>query len=192
MTLRRRLGVMVTALGLSLMPAAASVSAEDAHPVFVAQLSGFQEVPAASTLARGYAGVLTNTTGTGMYYSITLTDASTRITAAHIHLGARDVAGPVVVPLCTPTTTPCASEGMVVAGTFDASAFTGQLAGQTLEALIAEMRAGNAYINTHSEKFPGGEARGQLVDVDLLLGNTVPTDPSGEPPSEIVEEMHGM
>jgi hypothetical protein len=34
------------------------------------------------------------------------------------------------------------------------------------EELVAAIRAGRAYANVHSAKFPGGEIRGQLNDRD--------------------------
>jgi hypothetical protein len=67
------------------------------------------------------------------------------VTAAHIHRGAVGVAGPVVYPLAT-------------------SSFT-TLQGQvTLTAAdVADLMAGNLYINVHSQTNPDGFARGQLL-----------------------------
>jgi hypothetical protein len=159
------------------------------HATFVAELSGFNEVPVAATLAKGFAGFQVTADHSSVYYSIWLTDASTEVTAAHIHLGPPGEAGPVVVPLCgTTTTPPCAGEGEIISGTFGAEALSGPFASNTLEFLVDQMRQGNTYTNVHSTKFPGGEARGQNVDLSTLLISTMQTDPS-EPADMADHEM---
>jgi len=65
-------------------------------------------------------------------------------TAAHIHMGAVGKAGPVVLPLCGPCTSP-------VKGNVRISA-----------AVIKAIRKGSAYVNVHTAKYPNGEIRGQL------------------------------
>ena len=65
-------------------------------------------------------------------------------TAAHIHMGSVGKAGPVVVPLCGPCTSP-------VKGNVRISA-----------AVIKAIRKGAAYVNVHTAKYPNGEIRGQL------------------------------
>jgi hypothetical protein len=67
-------------------------------------------------------------------------------TAAHIHLGLRDEAGPIVQPLEPPT------DG-------SSSACT-----QIPRALSLELREhpGRYYVNVHNEEFPDGAIRGQL------------------------------
>ena len=163
------------------------------HATFVAELSGFNEVPGAATLAKGAASYQVAANHSSVYYTITLTDASTAVTAAHIHLGRPGENGPVVVPLCgTPTTPACAGEGLIVQGSFTQEALAGPLASSTLDGLVDQMRQGNTYTNVHSTKFPGGEARGQNWDLSSLLnqlqrtgdrdGDEVPdmTDPDAE------------
>ena len=63
----------------------------------------------------------------------------------------------------------CPTSGTVT-GDVDASDVVGP-AGQGIEAgafgeLIKAMRAGHAYVNVHSVKFPGGEIRAQIRAVD--------------------------
>jgi CHRD domain len=65
--------------------------------------------------------------------------------AAHIHMGAKGVSGPVVVPLCGPCKSP-------VSKTVSISA-----------AVLAAIKKGKAYVNVHTAKYPAGEIRGQLV-----------------------------
>ena len=153
----------------------------DAHPTFVGEMSGFQETPGTATLAKGFAGIQVSHDGTTVYYSITVTDASTNLIAAHLHFGPPGEAGPIVVALCTANTTPCQTEGMVAQGSFTADKFEGPFQNDSLQRLIDEARAGNIYANVHSTKFPGGEARGQLVDVGSLLREPEPAPAAVEP-----------
>ena len=69
--------------------------------------------------------------------------------AAHIHRGARGVAGPIAVPL----TPPASGKGGAVSGCTTASA-----------ALVSEIasKPGGFYVNVHTADFPGGAIRGQL------------------------------
>jgi hypothetical protein len=152
------------------------------HATFVAELSGFNEVPGAATLAKGFAGYQLSADHSMVYYTIFATDASTQITAAHIHVGLPGVAGPVVVPLCGTATTPtCAGEGEIISGTFTAEALSGPFASNSMEFLLDQMRQGNTYTNIHSTKFPAGEARGQNVDLSNMLQHMTP---AGDQPSE--------
>jgi hypothetical protein len=73
-------------------------------------------------------------------------------TASHIHVGAPGVAGPVI--LSTVAYTPSATSGSIET---PALAFP--------EAYIGDLLAGNTYFNIHNSVYPGGEIRGQLIQV---------------------------
>jgi hypothetical protein len=70
-------------------------------------------------------------------------------TAAHIHAGAREVAGPVVVTLSPP------DEAGVSAGCTEV----------TDRALLKDIKQHSRryYVNVHNEPYPGGALRGQLL-----------------------------
>jgi hypothetical protein len=53
-------------------------------------------------------------------------------------------------------------QGVLAAGVITDANLVGLLAGQTLADLIAEIAAGNAYVNVHTSQFPGGAIRGQI------------------------------
>jgi hypothetical protein len=163
-----RVGAAVALMLGALVTPGASF-AQSAHPTFVAEMNGFEEVPGASTLALGFAGVQVGTDGQTVYYTITLTDASTQLVAAHLHFAPAGEAGPVVVPLCSQDTKPCQTEGVVTQGSFTASDFTGPFANDSIERLINEARNHMVYANVHSMKFAAGEARGQLVDLGEMM-----------------------
>jgi CHRD domain len=92
--------------------------------------------------------------GNQLCYTLEVRNLTAASVAAHIHPGARNVAGPVAVPLATPpaatsTVSECltATEG-------------GALTPAELAAIAAEPRG--FYVNVHTPQYPGGEIRGQL------------------------------
>jgi hypothetical protein len=169
-------------LGLSagslLLPGA--TLAQTAHPTFVTQMNGFEEVPGAATLASGFAGIQVGTDGNTVYYTITVTDTSSQLVAAHLHWAPVGVAGPIVVTLCSAQTKPCQTEGVVAQGTFTAADFTGPFENDSLDRLINESRNGMVYANVHSTKFGTGEARGQLADLGAMMHMMEPTMPMND------------
>jgi hypothetical protein len=86
--------------------------------------------------------------GNELCYGVTVKNIQDPI-AAHIHVGRRNVAGPVVVPLTHPTSgDPGASSDCV-----------------EVEAALARKIQKNPhkyYVNVHTSDFPGGAVRGQL------------------------------
>ncbi len=87
-------------------------------------------------------------------------DLTGPLVAAHLHLGAEGVNGPVVADL---------GDGIRNNGiqiSIDASDLTGPLGGESFVSLLNELAAGNIYLNLHTEAFPAGELRGQVGLVD--------------------------
>jgi hypothetical protein len=93
--------------------------------------------------------------------------------AAHIHTAPKGENGPVVVDLFTGPTGRGEFEGMLARGTITAAQLEGPLAGKTLADLLAQMLAGNTYVNVHTNDgsgdsntgpgdFAAGEIRGQI------------------------------
>ena len=106
-------------------------------------LQGSQEVPPVSTAASG-SGTITILPNRSVSGSITTSGINP--TAAHIHLAARGVNGPVIVPLVRT----------------DANVWSVAAGAILTEAQYEAHRAGNLYVNVHSTAHPGGEIRGQL------------------------------
>jgi hypothetical protein len=184
-----------TALAVGLMSGALAVpnsaSAQSAHPTFVAEMNGFEEVPGVATLATGFTGIQVGADGNTVYYTITVTDSSTQIMAAHLHFGPQGENGPVVVTLCGAPAKPCHTEGVVAQGTFTAAEFSGPFANDGLQRLIGEARNHMVYANVHSTKFPSGEARGQLVDLGGMMDMPQPAMPMmGDEP--MMDDEHDM
>jgi CHRD domain-containing protein len=144
------------------------------------KLVGEEEAPIVPvTNAHGSANVRLAKDGQSMDFVLVVNDI-TNVTMAHIHVGPRGVAGPIVVwffPSVT-ATAPLPGgggphSGLLAMGTFTAADLRGPLAGHPLSDLIAAIVSGNAYVNVHTNDgvapantgpgdFPGGEVRGQL------------------------------
>lgn len=128
---------------------------------FVAPLSGGEEVPPRDTQARGVAVFHVVNDGTEIFYKLNVANLD-NVGAAHIHLGAEGVNGPVVAFLFAGPEIQGTFNGTLAEGTITAADLLGSLAGMPLSALIDAMEEGTTYVNTHTEQFPGGEIRGQI------------------------------
>jgi hypothetical protein len=132
---------------------------------FRAHLSGGEEVPPLDTQAQGQAVLQLNKEATGLSYRLIAANILD-IRQSHIHLGPKGANGPVVAFLYPdappPVLIPGRFDGVLAEGTVTADDLVGPLAGMTLSDLLAEMAAGNAYVNVHTTRFPGGEIRGQV------------------------------
>ena len=130
---------------------------------FYADLTVEQEVPQPTVTndPSGNAVVFVNGDG-NLSYEINVVDIQ-NVTAAHIHTGMPGVAGPVVVALFSGDfSTDETDTGTLVTGVIEDDDLVGALEGMTLGNLLAEMEAGNTYVNVHTEQNPAGEIRGQL------------------------------
>ncbi|HEX6641354.1 MAG TPA: CHRD domain-containing protein, partial [Thermoanaerobaculia bacterium] len=114
-----------------------------AAQTFVFDLRGSQEVPpVASAASGGCMGVLDQGAAT---FNLTCVHNVVNATIMHIHRGAAGVNGPIAFDLADPT-----------------SPVTATWTGMT-PTDIADMIAGNLYINIHTAGRPAGEIRGQIL-----------------------------
>ena len=92
-------------------------------------------------------------------------------TAAHIHMGAPDASGDVIVPLFTTASDAerFSGSGNLATGDITNADLTG---GMTVEELVCEMLLGNTYVNVHTTQDPAGEIRGQVMMGELPPVNT--------------------
>ncbi|NEZ05096.1 CHRD domain-containing protein [Wenzhouxiangella sp. XN201] len=138
-----------------------------------ASLSGYEEVPSVSTVAIGDFRAMISPDGGSIDFELSYFDLQGDVTMAHIHFANADVNGSVVAWLCGtaaipgPAGTATCPESGTVSGTITASEVVGSSATQQimagdLDAVIAAIRAGAAYVNVHSVLSPGGEIRGQI------------------------------
>lgn len=123
-----------------------------AGPIFTAELDGAQEVPPSGSTATGVATFAFNDALTELSYELSVFGLPD-ITITHIHLAPAGVNGPVVLV------------NLLAQGIVTEADLVGPLLGQSLTDLLADMTAGNTYVNVHTEQFPGGEIRGQIQRV---------------------------
>jgi len=122
-----------------------------APAVFFATLSGSQEVPAVTTTAQGGGMFVLNEDQTELSYNVSVIGLSGPIVAAHFHNAAAGANGPVVRDITF-------TNG-VAGGTWSSTDVNQPLT----PALVAELLAGNLYVNVHTAANPGGEIRGQVL-----------------------------
>jgi len=165
----------------------------DATVIFVANMTGAQENPSNSSTATGFAhfelnDAMTALTFSGTVFGLDFTGTQTpgttldNLVNAHIHapappgMNAGVRFGFIGMPFndLNPNdavVTPFASG---VGGTFSAKWDLLEGNGTTLTAQLPSLLGGQAYINFHTEQFPGGEIRGQILVPEpstlLLLG----------------------
>jgi hypothetical protein len=108
------------------------------------KLTGANEVPAVTTSASGSGSIMVADDG-AVSGSVKTTGISA--TMAHIHVGAAGKNGPVIVPL---------SKGADGAWTVPAGA---KLTAEQMKSY----KAGELYVNVHSDAHKGGEIRAQLM-----------------------------
>jgi hypothetical protein len=110
---------------------------------FNAALDGASEVPANTSTATGTATLSYNKTT--KIFTLNLTYSGLTPTMGHIHVGAVGVSGPVVFPF----------SNLMSPFSYTSVALT--------TAQEADLLANNYYVNLHTDAFPEGEIRGQLV-----------------------------
>ena len=136
-------------------------------------LSGAEEVPARPTRARGTAVVHLSDDGAALHFELIVANI-TNVVQSHIHVGPAGANGPIVAFLYG-LVPPGGGhvDGVLSQGTITAANLVGPLTGHTIDDLMAEILAGNAYVNVHTNDgvgdpntgpgdFPGGEVRGQI------------------------------
>ena len=105
-------------------------------------LTGAEEVPPAKTDGKGTGSFRVAEDGT---VSGSVTTEGVKGTMAHIHQAGKGQNGPVIIPLTKSGDTYTVPDGR-------------KLTAAQLDAL----KAGNLYVNVHSDRYKGGEIRAQL------------------------------
>jgi CHRD domain len=163
--------IVVVAVG-ALVLGALAPGASAQPTTFRAVLSGGDEVPARDTQARGVATFKLSADGTELHYRIVVANIE-NVFAAHIHCGDSDDIAPVGVTLFMGSPGGGAFNGVLVSGSVTAPDPGNGCAWADLDAVIAALESGNAYVNVHTNDgvvpidtgpgdFPAGEIRGQV------------------------------
>jgi hypothetical protein len=138
-----------------------------------ADLNGYQEVNSISTTGKGVFTASIDDENQLITYELTYSALEGTITTqAHIHFAQRSVNGAVHAFLCGGgDKPPCPATEGTVTGEIDAADILATIPDRGIEAgafeeFVQAIRAGHAYVNVHTNKWPGGEIRGQIHDRD--------------------------
>ena len=151
------LAVSFAALGLS-------ACNSDPQEKYVAELRGSNEVPANNSSAIGRVVLLVSRDGSFAEYSAEVSGLSAGIQGGHFHRAAAGTNGGIVLSFFFNSSG--VATNSVTPGTTDLeiNKAIGRTINKTqLDAILADLRAGNIYANVHTPNFPGGEVRGQLI-----------------------------
>jgi len=139
-------GLVAFALVLLIGAVAPAAKVEAAVVTFEVEMVGAEEVPAASSPANGFARFTFNDQTGELTYAVWVRGVSSnQVTASHIHRAPAGTAGPPVHTLAM--------------GPFDSISGSIMLSAED----IADLKAGNLYVNFHTTSNPPGAARGQLI-----------------------------
>jgi hypothetical protein len=130
--------------------------AGDGNETFTASLAPGNEVPPLPNAGQsGTAVVVINEDDRTLRATVTTNLDPSKVTSAHLHLGAAGSNGGVLFNLGSP-----------IGSGFERSATDADLTAvgtvDTWAEFIAEVKAGNVYVNVHTTDNPAGEVRGQL------------------------------
>jgi CHRD domain len=138
------------ALGIALVAVGGAAARSQANTIRItAVMTAANETPTPKGDVGSARGTFTATltksgTGASMSWRLEFSNLTGNATAAHLHVAARGVPGPVRVPLCAPCTSG-------VSGTAEINA-------EVLDAILND----RAYANVHTQTNPPGEIRDQV------------------------------
>ncbi len=165
----RRLGMVCVGMVCAILALPDSAPASS-NNLFTARLNGGSENPPRRTPAGGFATFELNDAGDQLSFCLEVQEIK-NVFGAHIHLGSPKVNGPILVGLFAAAPGGGPFEGKLAQGQISRG---GTLSETAFDNLIAQMRAGNTYVNDHTNDgiappntgpgdFPGGEIRGQII-----------------------------
>jgi len=149
-TMRLRVMFLVAALGMVGLFAVGTPAHGEGRP-FSTTLTGAVEVPGPGDADASGTALITLNQGQGeVCFDLSWAGIDGTVTAAHVHVGAAGVAGPVVVPLFAAP----------LSGTDRASGCVSGVSEELIKVIRQDPE--NYYVNVHSTVFPAGAVRGQL------------------------------
>jgi len=139
----------------------------DGGDEFGAILTGREEVPAVATAGSAIAQFALNDDGS-LSYELRATGEIENVTQAHIHLGAHQQNGPVVLFLYGLAAPRNFQAGELIASgrAYDTNVIARPRFTPSISNLVQRMRQGRTYANVHTTEHPAGEIRGQIIVTD--------------------------
>jgi len=177
--MNNRVATFIAAVvALSYFAAAAYAARGDTN--LRAHLRGLNEVPPTTSTATGEMRGVIGNDETSIAFTLSFANLTGNPGAAHIHFAPTKVNGGVMVFFCGgggKPACPAATSGTVT-GTITAADIVGPLAqgippapDGRLADVVRAIKTGDAYANIHTERFPGGEIRGQIVAIGVPFGD---------------------
>jgi hypothetical protein len=159
---------LLTVVGfLALVTTAAS--ADENLSNFRAGLSGFNEVPPKATTGAG--AFKAKASDGAITFTLTYSGLSTPAFMSHLHFAQPGVIGGIFIWLCgtaggkpacpAGTTARATVTGRITAADITAVPDQG-IAAMDMATALRIIQNGDAYVNVHTSKYPGGEIRGQV------------------------------
>jgi hypothetical protein len=140
--------IILTLLAVFSLTSIAAAPVKEGPLTFTASLTGAAEVPGPGDPdGSGHATIRINYGQGTLCWNLRVSNITLPAAAAHIHVGASDVAGPVVVHLSAP-------------GSKGASSGCSMVDKDLLKAII--QNPAGYYVNVHNSDYPAGAVRGQL------------------------------
>lgn len=137
---------------------------------FSARLSGAQEGQGVDSRGSGRASVRFDAAFTRVFVDLRVGGLTGTFTRAHFHCNRPGANGPIAFGLVEPG--PLVFDGRRIRGVLTNADFNGADCGEVplvarpvnnIAALAFAMRDGLVYLNVHTDLFPGGEIRGQML-----------------------------
>ena len=164
------LAALIAALGVILAMGSYAVAGSSKDNVKADSMTGYLEGapggPVSSAATGEFEATIDDEART-IHYTLSYSGLEGDVRQSHIHFGQRSVNGGISIWLCETAANPRPVGSPDVpdcpqSGTVDST--VQGIAGGEFEEIVAAIRAGRAYANVHSSKFPGGEIRGQIND----------------------------
>ncbi|CAN7232803.1 autotransporter domain-containing protein [Phenylobacterium sp. LjRoot219] len=135
----------VTAVGLGAIAlAVSSAGAAHAGTLWIARMTPAREVPPNNAPFSGNGFLVLNNAETSASVTATHNIPANQLTGGHVHRGAAGVNGPIILPFPNPASP------------------IGPIPWAIPTADVANLKAGNLYMNIHTATFPGGVIRDQF------------------------------
>jgi hypothetical protein len=172
----RRIAVVLPLCAVALVGAANNAEAQAIK--LKAQLTGTQEVTPKLTDAVGEFTAVIDASRTLVTFTLTYAGMSTPVRFSHIHFGQPGVNGGIMVFFCNntaagPQPRACPAQEGTIEGSFTAADVVGPgpavpasdqgIDPGSLDDVIRAILSGETYVNVHSDRWPGGELRGQVT-----------------------------
>jgi hypothetical protein len=145
---------------------------------FTATLSGTEVVPPVKTSGTGMANF--EVSENSLSYQVNILNTA-KVTSVQIHKGTPGTNGDAIATVFKPkdngrnlienmpkisdiSSTTQRSSSFSYSGNIDELALTGPLKGKTVSDLVLAMQSGETYVVVHTEDYPKGELRGQILE----------------------------